>query len=144
VATLARQLQLSVAQPRFAMATLAAFALLALTLAATGLYGVLSYDVEQRRAEIGVRTALGASPRAIVGLVLRQGLGVTVAGLTAGLLASVFATRLLRTLLFGTAPTDALAFAAAPLLLLAVAVCACVLPARRAAATDPARALRAE
>jgi putative ABC transport system permease protein len=144
VATLARQLQVSVAQPRFAMATLAAFALLALTLAATGLYGVLSYDVEQRRAEIGVRTALGASPRAIVGLVLRQGLGVTVAGLTAGLLASVFATRLLRTLLFGTAPTDALAFAAAPLLLLAVAVCACVLPARRAAATDPARALRAE
>ncbi len=144
VATLAQRIQASVAQPRFATATLVAFALLALTLAATGLYGVLSYDVEQRRAEIGVRTALGASPRAIVGLVLRQGLGITVAGLAAGLLASVFTTRLLQTLLFGTAPLDALSFAAAPMLLLAVALGACLIPARWAAATDPAQALRGE
>jgi predicted permease len=144
VATLAQRIQASVAQPRFAMATLGAFALLALALAATGLYGVLSYDVEQRRAEIGVRTALGASRRAIVGLVVRQGLGVTVAGLAVGLVASVLATRLLRALLFGTTPVDALAYATAPLLLLAVALLACLLPARRAAATDPAQALRGE
>jgi hypothetical protein len=144
VATLSRRIQASVAQPRFAMATLGAFALLATLLAATGLFGVLSYDVERRRAELGVRTALGATPRAIVSLVLREGFGTTAAGLALGLLASVAVTRLLRTLLFATAPTDLLAFAAAPLLLLAVALLACLLPARRAAATDPARVLRGE
>jgi putative ABC transport system permease protein len=144
VATLASRVSASVAQPRFAAAALAAFALLALTLAAAGLYGVLSYSVTRRQREMGVRSALGAGPGDIVRLVLRQGLGVTAAGLVLGLAAAAATTRLLGSLLFGVTPLDAAAFAAAPLLLLAVALVACLVPARRAAAVDPTEALRSE
>jgi ABC-type antimicrobial peptide transport system permease subunit len=144
VATLASRVSASLAQPRFAAAALAAFALLAVVLAATGLYGVLSYNVSQRRREIGVRSALGAGRGALVGLVLRQGLGVTAAGLALGLAGAAALSRLLESLLFGVEPLDAVAFAAAPLLLLAVAILACLVPARRAAAVDPTEALRCE
>jgi predicted lysophospholipase L1 biosynthesis ABC-type transport system permease subunit len=144
VATLSSRRSASLAQPRFAAAALSAFALLALALAATGLYGVLSYNISQRRREIGVRSALGARPAAIVALVLRQGLTVTAAGLALGLAGSAALTRLLESLLFGVTPLDAVAFAAAPLLLLAVALFACLVPARRAASVDPTEALRAE
>jgi predicted permease len=144
VATLASRVAASVAQPRFAAATLAAFALLALTLASTGLYGVLSYNVSQRRREMGVRSALGAGQGSIVGLVLRQGLLVTVAGLALGIAGAAALTRLLGSLLFGVTPLDAVAFGSAPLLLLAVALVACLAPARRAAAVHPTEALRGE
>lgn len=143
-ATLSSRVSASLAQPRFAAAALSAFALLALALAATGLYGVLSYEVSQRRREIGVRSALGAGRGRIVRGVLRQGLAVTAAGLAVGVAGAAGLTRLLESLLFGIEPLDAAAFAAAPLLLLAVAAAACLLPARRAAAVDPCEALRGD
>jgi len=134
----------SVSQPRFAAATLATFALLAVTLAAIGLYGVLSYNVSRRRREMGVRCALGADRRAIVSLVLRQGLLVTAAGLGLGLAGAAAVARLLASLLFGVTPFDAVAFGTAPALLLGVAVGACLLPAWRAASVPPTEALRGE
>jgi len=134
----------SLAPPRFAASALATFALLALCLAATGLYGVLSHNVSQRTREMGIRSALGASRGAIIGLILRQGLAVTAMGLILGMAAAVLATRWLESLLFGVTPLDPLAFGAAPLLLFAVAVIACLLPARRASATDPTAALRCD
>ena len=102
---LASRVSASVAQPRFATAILAAFAALALTLAATGLYGVLSYNVSQRRREIGIRTALGATRGNVVALVVRQGLFATAAGLVLGVIAAAFGARLLQPLLFGIAPS---------------------------------------
>ena len=142
--TLASRVSASVAQPRFATAILAVFAALALTLAATGLYGVLSYSVSQRRREIGIRSALGATRANVIALVLRQGLTATVAGLAVGVVASALGTRLLQPLLFGIRPLDLPSFALMPLILLIVAIVACLVPARRAAATDPAVTLRSE
>ena len=134
----------SVGQPRFATAVLAVFAALALALAATGLYGVLSYSVSQRKQEIGIRSALGATRASLIALVVRQGLTVTVAGLLLGMLASALGTRLMQPLLFGITPLDLPSFVLMPLILLAVAGVACAMPARRAAATDPAETLRSE
>ena len=134
----------SVSEPRFATAVLSAFAVLALGIAATGLYGVLSYNVAQRRREIGIRAALGASRGNLVALVVRQGLGVTTCGLAVGMIVSALAARRLQPLLFGIQPLDHLSFAIVPLILLAVALAACALPARRAAATDPGTTLRAD
>jgi predicted lysophospholipase L1 biosynthesis ABC-type transport system permease subunit len=142
--TLASRVSASVAQPRFATAILAVFAVLAMALAATGLYGVLSYSVTQRRREIGIRSALGATRAHVIALVVRQGLTSTVAGLVVGLALSAFATRLLQPLLFGIRPLDVPSFALTPLILLVVALVACLVPARRAAATDPAITLRSE
>ena len=144
VATLESRVSASVSQQRFAATLLAAFALLALTLAATGLYGVLSYNVSQRRRELGVRAALGASRRDLVSLVLRQGLAVTGLGLAVGIAGAAALTQLLEKLLFGVAPLDAAAFATAPVVLLAVALVACLVPACRAAAVAPTEALRCE
>ncbi len=144
VALLSDKVTASVDQPRFAMSVLVAFALLALLLASVGLYGVLSYGVQQRRREMGVRAALGAERAQLVRLVLARGLGVTAIGLVVGLAASVAATRALEGLLFGVTPLDPLAFLAAPLVLLPVAVAACLIPALRAAAVDPSEALRCE
>jgi len=133
-----------VSEPRFSTAVLAAFALLALGIAVTGLYGVLSYNVSQRRKEIGIRAALGATRADLIGLVVRQGLTVTLLGLSAGVLVAALAARRLQPLLFGIAPLDLLSFVTMPVILLIVASLACVIPARRAAATDPATTLRAE
>jgi hypothetical protein len=144
VATLASRVSESVGQPRFATAVLGVFAALALVLAATGLYGVLSYSVSQRRREIGIRTALGATRGSLIALVVRQGMTVTLVGLVLGVLASVLATRLMQPLLFGVTPLDLPSFALMPLILLVVALVACAVPARRAAATDPAQTLRSE
>ena len=140
--TLASRVSASVAQPRFATAILAAFAALALTLAATGLYGVLSYSVSQRRREIGIRSALGATRGNVIALVVRQGLFATVAGLAVGVIAAALGARLLQPLLFGVTPLDLPSFALMPAVLLVVALAACLVPARRAAATDPAITLR--
>jgi putative ABC transport system permease protein len=144
VGTLSSQVASSVSEPRFSTAVLGAFALLALGIAVTGLYGVLSYNVSQRRREIGIRAALGATRADLVRLVVRQGLTVTVVGLGAGMLIAALAARRLQPLLFGIAPLDLPSFVMMPLILLIVASLACVIPARRAAATDPATTLRAE
>jgi putative ABC transport system permease protein len=141
---LTAKLSASVAEPRFATFVLGAFALLALVLATTGLYGVLSYNIAQRRREMAVRTALGANRGDIVKIVLREGLTMTVIGLVAGVGLATFATRAMASALFGVTPLDPVAFSAAPLMLLVVACAACLIPARRAAAIDPAEALRAE
>ncbi len=144
VGTMADRLSGSIAEPRFVATVLSGFGLLALALAAVGLYGALSYAVTRRRRELGVRAALGANRRDLVALVLRQGIGVTAAGLAVGLVLAIPAARLLRGLLFGIEPFDVAAFAAAAVLLLAVAVAASVVPARRAAASDPLEVLRHE
>jgi putative ABC transport system permease protein len=134
----------AVAQPRFATTVLLTFASLALALAAVGLYGVLSYGVSERRRELGLRAALGAARADLVRLVLREGLRATLAGVAIGLAAAAALTRLMQAVLFGVTPLDALAFTLAPLALVPVAVGACLLPALRAASTDPAVALRCE
>jgi ABC-type antimicrobial peptide transport system permease subunit len=132
------------AQPRFATTLLVTFAAVALALASVGLYGVLSYAVSQRRRELAVRAALGAPRGELVALVLREGLLVTSIGLALGLAGAAALTRVMQSLLFGVTPLDPVAFAAAPALLVPVACLACLLPANRAASTDPAEALRAE
>jgi len=137
VGTLAGGLSTSIAAPRFFATVLGTFATLALTLAAIGLYGVLSYSVTLRRRELGIRAVLGASRRDLLALVVRQGLLATVAGLAIGLGLAFIAARLMRTLLFGIEPIDIPSFAASSALLLAVAVVACLVPARRAASSDP-------
>lgn len=144
VGTLEGGLRASISEPRFVMATLMSFAAVALTLAAIGLYGSLSYAVAQRRREMGVRAALGATRGRLVGLVMNQGLRATVVGLGIGLAASAAFSNVMSRLLFGVTPLDFSSFVGAPLVLLAVASIACFVPARRAAATDPAEALRAE
>ena len=144
VGALSSQIADSVSEPRFSTAILGAFAILALGIAATGLHGVLSYNVAQRRKEIGIRAALGATRSDVIRLVVRQGLTVTLVGLGVGLLVAVVAVRRIQPLLFGISPLDVLSFATMPLILLIVATLACVIPARRAAATDPATTLRAE
>jgi putative ABC transport system permease protein len=126
------------------MRLLASFALLALVLATIGVYGVMSYAVARRTQEMGIRMALGASAREVVGMVLRQGLRTIGIALAIGLAASLGATRLLETQLFRVAPVDPLTFALAPAILAAIAVVACYLPARRASRVDPLVALRSE
>ncbi len=142
--TLQETLDLMLLPRRALLLLLLIFASLALMLAAVGLYGVLAYDVSQRTREIGIRGAIGASREQIVGLIMRQGLTKAGLGLGAGLIGAFCLTRYLRSLLFDVHATDPLAFAAVSLLLLAVALLASWLPARRAAKVDPVIALRAE
>jgi predicted permease len=134
----------SVAQRRFYATLLGAFATLALLLAAIGIYGVIAYSVQQRRRELGIRIALGATPPLVIGLVLREGVMLTLVGSLLGLFGASALTRLLRGQLFGVAATDPITFVAVPAILIGVALFACVVPARRALAVDPATAIRAE
>jgi putative ABC transport system permease protein len=134
----------SIARPRFMTLLLGIFAAVALSLAAVGTYGVMSYAVTQRRREMGVRMALGAESRNVLGLVLRQGLGVAAVGLGIGVAGAFALSRLMRTMLFEIAPTDFLSFVAAPALLALVATAACWIPAYRASRLDPVRVLRQE
>ena len=134
----------SVAQPRFRTLLIVTFAITALALAVIGLYGVLAYSVTQRTQEIGVRMALGAASGDILRLVIGQGMRLALTGAVIGIIASFFLARLLEKLLFGIKPWDATAFIAMPLLLLAVALVATYLPARRALRIDPLIALRGE
>lgn len=132
----------AMAGPRFSLALLATFAGIAALLAAVGLYGVLSSSVRQRTAEIGVRMAFGADARDIVGLVIRDGLRLSVIGLAIGVALALVATRAMSTMLFGVRPTDAATFLVTALVFIAIASVACWLPARRAAGVDPNVALR--
>ena len=130
--------------PRFNMLILGVFALLAIALAAVGVFGVIAYSIASRTREIGVRVALGATPQRIVGDVVRRGMTLTGAGMIVGLAGSLALGRLLATLLYGLAPTDWVTLAITLLGFVAVAFGACYLPARRAAAVDPLTALRHE
>jgi putative ABC transport system permease protein len=134
----------SVAVPRFNTTLLGGFAALALVLAATGIFGVISYSVAQRTQEIGIRRALGADTATVMRLVLAQGMAPAAIGLAIGIGGAFAVTRLIRTLLFGVAPTDPMTFAAVALVLAGVALAAACLPARRAARIDPMVALRHE
>ena len=144
VTTLKEKMQLGSVFERIAVTFAGSFGLLALLLAGVGIYGVVSYTTRQRTHEIGIRIALGAGKGAILRNVLRQGLILTGAGLTIGVLASLMVTRFLRTVLIGVAPTDLFTYATVAIVLCMVAMFACYLPARRAAAVDPAQALRSE
>src|SRR5690554_4553068 len=134
----------SVAQPRFYMMLLLLFAGVAVILAAVGIFGVMSFAVAQRRREIGIRMALGAPHASVLRLVLREGMLVTAVGIAIGLTAAVALTRVMESLLYGVAATDAVALVGATLILAATALLASCLPARRAASLDPLLALRAD
>jgi putative ABC transport system permease protein len=144
VATMAEVLGEEAAQRRMGMIMLAGFATLALLLASIGIYGVLAYFVTQHTNEIGVRQALGATPRNILFLVLKKGMSLTLIGVGLGLLAAFALTRLMSAMLFGVNASDPLTFVTVPLLLIVVALLACYLPARRATRVDPLVALRYE
>lgn len=144
VATMAELLGAEAAERRMGMIMLVAFAALALLLAALGIYGVLAYFVTQHTNEIGVRLALGATPRTILFLVLKKGMGLTLAGVTIGVAASFALTRWMASLLFGVNAVDPLTYVTVPLLLAFVALLACAIPAQRATKVDPMVALRYE
>jgi len=144
IMTMEQRLAKSVAAKRFVMSLLGAFSILALGLAAVGIYGVMAYLVTQRTQEIGVRMALGAQKRDVLRLVVGKGMVLAIVGTAIGLVASLALTRLMRSLLFEVTPTDWLTFVIVSVVLLTVALLACYIPARRATKVDPLVALRYE
>ena len=144
VMTMEARLSDAVAHPRFHALFVGSFAGLALLLVAFGIYGLLSYTVAQRRGEIGIRMALGARRGDILALVVGQGAALLVAGGVIGVLAAAASSRVLESLLYGVSVADPLTFVAAPLVVAAVGLAACCLPARRAARVDPMKTLRFE
>jgi putative ABC transport system permease protein len=134
----------SLAQRRFSLVLMLIFGGVALLLAAVGIYGVMSYTVAQRTSEIGIRIALGATPAAVLSMVVREGMTLVGAGLALGGIGALALTRLLASMLYGVSATDGLTYAAIAALLAGVALVAIVIPARRATRVDPMTALRAD
>jgi predicted permease len=144
VRTMEQRVDESLARRRFSMLLLGVFASIAFALATIGIYGVMAYLVNQGTRELGIRIALGASPRNILSLVVRQGMALALAGVTIGLAAAFLLARLIRSLLFGVDATDPITFAGISLLLAIVTLLACYVPARRAARIDPLISLRCD
>jgi putative ABC transport system permease protein len=142
--TLESLIERDVAPPKFTMMLTGAFAMLAMVLAAIGVYGVMSYAVEQRTREVGIRMALGARRGEVVRLVLGRGMMIVLVATVVGLAAAFAAARLIRGQLFGITASDPVTFAGVPVVLAVVALLACYLPARRASRVDPAIALRSD
>jgi ABC-type antimicrobial peptide transport system permease subunit len=144
VRTMDERLDESLVQQRFRTWLVSGFAALALLLSAIGLYALISYSVSQRTREIGVRVALGARPSNVLGMVLREGLKLLLAGLLLGWIGAFSATRAMRSLLYSTSSTDLVSFVTTSILLIVVASLASCIPARRATQVDPMVALRYE
>jgi predicted permease len=144
VRTMDQRVDESLARRRFSMLLLGLFAAVALVLATLGIYGVMAYLVNQGTRELGIRIALGATPRNILNLVVRQGMALALAGVTIGLAAAFLLTRLIRSLLFGVQASDPITFAGIALLLASITLLACYVPARRAAHIDPLISLRCD
>jgi predicted permease len=144
VRTQQEQIDASMQQERIIAALTASFGMLAVVLACVGVYGVMAYSVAQRTSEIGIRMALGARPRQVLSMVLREGAWISAAGVACGIGASTFAVRLVQSLLYGLKANDLIVFAGAALLLVVVGLAASWIPARRAAAVEPMQALRQE
>jgi len=144
VVTMKQAVDEQFAEPRFYLSLLAGFAVLAVTLAAIGVYGVMSYSVARRSHEIGIRLALGAGTQEAFGLIVGQGMRLAAMGGAAGILGALVLSRYLRSLLFGVGPADPLTFAGAVVILALVALAAATIPARRAARVNPLVALRSD
>jgi ABC-type antimicrobial peptide transport system permease subunit len=134
----------SLAARRFSMEIVGLFAVTALLLTGLGIYGVISYIVSERTREIGIRLALGAEWTTILRMVLRQGLGLTIAGATVGLVCALAVSRVMAGVLYGVKPTDPVTFVSVTVVLVTVALFACYVPAQRAVRIDPVIALRQE
>ena len=143
VRTVEDMMSSSIARRRFSLFLMTAFAASALLLAGLGIYGVVAFSVTQRNQEFGVRTALGASPRDILTVAVKPGLMLASFGAATGVIVAFLGTRLMTAMLFAVSATDPITFVVVPVLLLLVAVIACVIPGRRATKVSPIRALRA-
>jgi putative ABC transport system permease protein len=142
VRTVADLMSVSMARRKFSLVLMSVFAVSALLLAALGIYGVMAFVVSQRAQEFGIRLALGAKPRDILGLAFRPGLILTATGAVVGLGASILVTRLMSSLLFGVSASDPMTFAVVPVLLGIVTMAACFIPARRATHVSPMDVLK--
>ena len=142
--TMSEHMRLPLFPLRIGAWAVGSFAALALLLAGLGIYGVMSYAVNRRTREFGIRMALGAQARTVLGMVLRQGMGLALIGLTLGLAGALVLTRLMKSILVGVSATDTVTFASTTMLLALIVLLACYLPARRATKVDPMRALKSE
>ncbi len=140
--TMSERVERSLARRRFAMLLLTMFAALAFGLAVVGVYGVMAYLVSQGTRELGIRLALGATPRAILALIISRGMAVSAAGLLAGIIGAFVLTRFMRSLLFQVEPADPVTFVSIPVVLGLASLAATYVPARRAAQIDPLQTIR--